>query len=166
MSEETTQEIVEKNQIPNFFPTFKVKRNLYPVPIIISVVCSGILAYLTYVEAGIQIDGGYISETEFGAIAGLINGIIFTVVAAISSFIIIFEFIIPLSKFFILTHSFEGSESLIFKEKTERLTETYSKISFSVTSKLLLCENILKGLNTINMKIIKNISKVDAKVFQ
>jgi hypothetical protein len=90
MSEETTQEIVEKNQIPNFFPTFKIKRNLYPVPIIVSVVCSGILAYLTYVEAGVKIDGGYISETEFGAIAGLINGIIFTVVAAISSFIIIF----------------------------------------------------------------------------
>lgn len=90
MSEEETQEIVEKNQIPNFFPTFKIKRNFYPFPIIVAVVCSGILAYLTYIEAGVQIDGGYISETEFGAIAGLINGVIFTVVAAISSFVIIF----------------------------------------------------------------------------
>lgn len=84
------KEKVDKDEVPNFFPTFRVKSALYPVPILIVVILSGILAYVTYVEAGIQIEGGYISEEEYGATAGLLNGIIFVAVAAISSFIIIF----------------------------------------------------------------------------
>ncbi len=88
--ENDTSEKIEKDFIPHFFPTYRVKSKIYPVPIVIAVVFSGILAYLTYVEAGIQIDGGYVSEAELGPMAGILNGIIFTVVAAVFSFIIIF----------------------------------------------------------------------------
>ncbi len=84
------KQMVEKSGVPNFFPTYRVKRNIYPLPILIVVVFAGILAYLTYVQAGIQIDAGYVSEQQYGATAGLLNGLIFVSFAAISSFIIIF----------------------------------------------------------------------------
>ncbi|MHA1912910.1 MAG: hypothetical protein ACW986_06800 [Promethearchaeota archaeon] len=84
------EKLVSKEIIPHFFPTYRVKRALYPIPIIIVVLVAGVLSYLTYVEAGIQIDGGYISESEYGAIGGLINGLIYTGLAALSAFIIIF----------------------------------------------------------------------------
>ncbi|MFX1395050.1 MAG: hypothetical protein ACFFAH_15970 [Promethearchaeota archaeon] len=88
--EETEKEIIEKDFIPHFFPTFRITRNLYPIPIIIAVICAGFLAYATYVLAGIQVEGGYISEEEYGFTAGLINGLIFVLVAALSSFLIIY----------------------------------------------------------------------------
>ncbi len=82
---------IEKDSIPNFFPTFRVSSKLYPIPIILVVACAAILAYMTYVMAGIDyIEGGYISEEEYGAAAGLLNAIIFIVMSAISSFFIIF----------------------------------------------------------------------------
>ena len=84
------EKLVKKEIIPHFFPTYRVKRNLYPIPIIIVVLVAGVLSYLTYIEAGVQIDGGYISESEFGAIGGIINGLIYTALAALSAFIIIF----------------------------------------------------------------------------
>ena len=90
MDESTTQEVIDKEFIPHFFPTFRISSKLYPLPIIIVVICAGLLAYATYVIAGIQVEGGYVSEAEYGATAGLINGLIFTAMAAISSFIIIF----------------------------------------------------------------------------
>ena len=83
-------EIIEKESIPNYFPTYRIKRKLYPLPIIIVVIIAGILAYLTYIEAGVQVDGGYVSEEEYGAIGGILNGIIYTLLAAFSAFIIIF----------------------------------------------------------------------------
>ncbi|MFX1553104.1 MAG: hypothetical protein ACFFBV_04190, partial [Promethearchaeota archaeon] len=73
-----------------FFPTYTTKRKLYPIPIIIVVIIAGILAYLTYIEAGIQIDGGYFSESEMGLLGGILNGLIYTALAGISAFIIIF----------------------------------------------------------------------------
>jgi len=88
MEEDST--IVKKDLIPHFFPTYRIKRNLYPVPIILVVVIAGILAYLTYVGAGVQVDGGYFSESEYGAVGGIINGLIYTVIAAFSAFIIIY----------------------------------------------------------------------------
>ncbi|MHA2393612.1 MAG: hypothetical protein ACXAEX_16875 [Promethearchaeota archaeon] len=88
--DEPEEGIIKKDFIPHFFPTYRIKRILYPLPIVIVVMIAGILAYLTYVEAGIQIDGGYFSESEFGAIGGIINGLIYTAVAALSAFIIIF----------------------------------------------------------------------------
>ena len=90
MDESTTQEVIDKEFIPHFFPTFRISSKLYPLPIVIVVICAGLLAYATYVIAGIQVEGGYVSEAEYGATAGLINGLIFTAMAAISSFIIIF----------------------------------------------------------------------------
>jgi len=84
------KEIIEKDFIPHFFPTYRITRKLYPLPIILVVIIAGILAYLTYVEAGVQIDGGYFSESEMGALGGLLNGLIYTALAVISAFIIIF----------------------------------------------------------------------------
>ncbi|MFW9876954.1 MAG: hypothetical protein ACFFG0_27995 [Candidatus Thorarchaeota archaeon] len=88
--EEYDKEVVKKDFIPHFFPTYRIKRQLYPLPIFLVVGISAILAYLTYVEAGVQIDGGYISESEFGALGGILNGLIYTALAGISAFIIIF----------------------------------------------------------------------------
>ena len=89
MSETTEKEIYDKDFIPNFFPTYRIKRNLYPIPIIIVVVVAGILAYMTYVIAGVQIDGGYIPGGSDPFI-GLLNGLIFTVTAVISAFVMIY----------------------------------------------------------------------------
>lgn len=88
--EETVEAIVKKDFIPHYFPTYRIKRVLYPLPILIVVTVAGVLAYLTYVEAGVRFDGGYFSESEYGAIGGIINGLIYTALAALSAFIIIF----------------------------------------------------------------------------
>ncbi len=87
---EDDQTLVEKDTIPHFFPTYRVRRRIYPIPIILVVLIAGILSYLTYIEAGVQIDGGYISESEFGVVGGILNGLIYTAIAALSAFIIIF----------------------------------------------------------------------------
>jgi len=90
IGEDSDKRIVNKDFIPHYFPTYRIKRTLYPIPIFIVVIIAGILAHLTYVEAGVQIDGGYISESEYGAIGGIINGLIYTVLAGFSAFIIIY----------------------------------------------------------------------------
>ena len=41
------KEIVNKDFIPHFFPTYRITRKLYPLPIILVVIIAGILAYLT-----------------------------------------------------------------------------------------------------------------------
>jgi hypothetical protein len=87
---DSNEKIVDKDFIPHYFPTYRIKRKLYPVPIILVVIIAGILAYLTYVEAGVQIEGGYFSESEYGAIGGIINGIIYTALAGFSAFVIIY----------------------------------------------------------------------------
>ncbi|MHA2035361.1 MAG: hypothetical protein ACW98X_02945 [Promethearchaeota archaeon] len=87
---ENNQSLVEKDAIPHFFPTYRVRRKIYPIPIIIVVAIAAILSYLTYIEAGVQIDGGYISESDYGLVGGIINGLIYTAIAAITAFIIIF----------------------------------------------------------------------------
>ncbi len=84
------KEIIKKDFIPHFFPTYRIKRKLYPIPIILVVGIAGILAYLTYVEAGFRGGGGYFSESEMGALGGLLNGLIYTALAVVSAFIIIF----------------------------------------------------------------------------
>ncbi len=88
--DEQEQEIIEKDVMPHFIPTFRISRQFYPLPIIIVVAIAGILAYLTYFVAGVQVEGGYVSESEYGATGGLINGLIFVAMAAISSFVIVF----------------------------------------------------------------------------
>ena len=87
---EEGKEVVKKDFIPHFFPTYTTKRKLYPIPIIIVVVIAGILAYLTHFEAGIQTEGLYFSESELGILGGVLNGLIYTLIAVVSAFIIIF----------------------------------------------------------------------------
>ena len=85
-----SEEIIEKDIVPHFLPTFRIKSALYPLPILAVIALAGILAYLTYSVANVQIDGSYFPEEDFGAVGVLLNGIVFTLMAAISAFIIIF----------------------------------------------------------------------------
>ncbi|MFW9826610.1 MAG: hypothetical protein ACFFEY_03210 [Candidatus Thorarchaeota archaeon] len=87
---ELEKEIIKKDFIPHFFPTYRIKRKLYPLPILLVVIIAGVLAYLTYIEAGIQIDGGYFSESELGVLGGVLNGLIYTALAGVAAFVIIF----------------------------------------------------------------------------
>jgi hypothetical protein len=84
------KDVIKKDFIPHFFPTFRTKRKLYPLPILLVVIIAGILAYLTYIEAGVQIDGGYFSESELGVLGGVLNGLLYTALAGVSAFVIIF----------------------------------------------------------------------------
>lgn len=87
------KEIIKKDSVPHFLPTFRILSKLYPIPIILVVVISGILAYFTsysFIVSGIEIDGGYFPEGEYGILGAILNGIFFTVLAAISGFILIF----------------------------------------------------------------------------
>lgn len=87
---EYEKEVIEKDFVPHFLPTYRIKSFLYPLPIIIAVVVAGILAYLTSVIVGVDVEGSYFPEEEFGALGVVLNGIIFTVISAISAFFIIF----------------------------------------------------------------------------
>ena len=111
MSDTSEKEIYDKDFIPNFFPTFRINRNLYPVPIIIVVIIAGILAYITYVLADVKIDGGYIPGGSDPFI-GLLNGIIFTTTAVFSAFLMIYfakkKGIIVLKYMFGLSFGFLG----------------------------------------------------------
>jgi hypothetical protein len=82
--------ITEDISGPSFMPTFQVKAKFFPLPIITVVVLAGILAYITYVIAGFQIEGVPFSESEGGAGAALLNGLIFIIYAAVASFVMIF----------------------------------------------------------------------------
>ncbi|MFX0179521.1 MAG: hypothetical protein ACFE78_04975 [Candidatus Hodarchaeota archaeon] len=87
---ESEKEIIKKDFVPHFLPTYRISSKFYAFPIILVVIIAGILSYLTYIEAGVQIDGGYLSEEEFGALGGIVNGVIFTIMAAGSAFLIIY----------------------------------------------------------------------------
>ncbi|MBY9006325.1 MAG: hypothetical protein KGD63_06170 [Candidatus Lokiarchaeota archaeon] len=84
------KEIVKKESVPHFFPTFRIKRNLYSLPIIFTVLSATLLAYIASFFPEIVGSGGYISEDDFGPLAGIVNGLIFTLIAVLSAFIIIF----------------------------------------------------------------------------
>ncbi len=87
---QSEKKVIEKDFVPHFLPTYRISSKFYALPIILVVIIAGILSYLTYIEAGIQIDGGYLSEEEFGALGGILNGVIFTIMAAASAFLIIY----------------------------------------------------------------------------
>jgi hypothetical protein len=89
-SNEESKEKISKEFIPQFFPTYRIKTFLFPLPILFVIIFAGLLAYLTYIIAGVQVDGGYFPEEEFGAFGVVLNAIIFTSMAALSAFIIIF----------------------------------------------------------------------------
>jgi len=87
---EEQKEVIEKDFVPHFIPTYRIKSLLYPLPIVIVIVFAGILAYLTFFVAGIQIEESYFPEDEFGALGVLLNGAIFTIMAVVSAFVIVF----------------------------------------------------------------------------
>ncbi len=87
---EYEKEVIEKDFVPHFLPTYRIKSSLYPLPIIIAVVVAGILAYLTFFVAGVEVEESYFPEEEFGVLGVVLNGIVFTVISAISAFFIIF----------------------------------------------------------------------------
>ncbi|MBN1215008.1 MAG: hypothetical protein JXA99_06135 [Candidatus Lokiarchaeota archaeon] len=89
-SEIDQKEIITKEPVPHFFPTFRIKRNLYSLPIITAVVCSAILAYIASYFPDLKGSGAYIPEDDLGIVAGLINGILFTGFAVFFAFIIIY----------------------------------------------------------------------------
>ncbi|NHJ23464.1 MAG: hypothetical protein EAX89_02745 [Candidatus Lokiarchaeota archaeon] len=89
-SSEGTKELISKEFVPHFLPTYRIRTLLFPIPIILVIIFAGLLAYLTYIIAGIQVDGSYFPEEEFGAAAVFLNAVIFTSMAAVSAFIIIF----------------------------------------------------------------------------
>ena len=88
--EEKQQEIIEKDLIPHFLPTYRIKFKFYSIPIVVVIILSSILAYLTFVVAGVQLEESYFPEDELGALAVLLNGVIFTVIAVVSGFLIVF----------------------------------------------------------------------------
>ena len=84
------KEVIEKDFVPHFMPTYRIKSSLYPLPIVIVIVFAAILAYLTFFVAGIQIEDSYFPEDELGAWAVVLNGAIFTIMAVVSAFVIVF----------------------------------------------------------------------------
>jgi len=88
--EEEQKEIIEKDFIPHFLPTYRIKLKFYSIPIVVVIILSSILAYLTFVVAGVQVEESYFPEEELGALAVLLNGVLFTVIAVVSGFLIVF----------------------------------------------------------------------------
>ncbi len=85
------QEEEDNEEEPLRLPVFRVTAKYFVVPIIVAIILAGVLAYITFYSAGIQISAVPFSEEEFGEISGaLFNGIFFTVIAGVSSFLILF----------------------------------------------------------------------------
>ncbi|MBY9015272.1 MAG: hypothetical protein KGD68_06230 [Candidatus Lokiarchaeota archaeon] len=88
--EEEQKEIIEKDFVPHFLPTYRIKFKLYSIPIVFVIILASILAYLTFFVAGVQVEESYFPEDELGALAVILNGVLFTVIAVVSGFIIVF----------------------------------------------------------------------------
>ncbi len=89
-SVEHQKEIIEKDFGHHFLPTFRIRSILYPLPIIAAIFITGILGYLTYFVADVHVDASYFPEDEFGALGVVLNGVIFVVIIAISTYTIVF----------------------------------------------------------------------------
>ena len=84
--EEEQKEIIKKDIIPHFLPTYRIKFKFYSIPIVVVIILSSILAYLTFVVAGVQVEESYFPEGELGPLAVLLNGVLFTIPAGFPSF--------------------------------------------------------------------------------
>ncbi len=74
---------------PLRLPVFRVTAKYFLVPILAAIILAGALAYVTFYGAEIQITAVPFSEEQFGELGGaLINGLFFTLVAGVSSFLI------------------------------------------------------------------------------
>ncbi|HMF30810.1 MAG TPA: hypothetical protein VKK79_05325 [Candidatus Lokiarchaeia archaeon] len=70
-------------------PVFRVKAKFFLLPIIVSIIIAGVLAYITYYPGGIQITAAPFSEAQYGEGTGaLLNGLFFTLIAGVSSVLI------------------------------------------------------------------------------
>ncbi len=87
--EEEQKEIIEKDLVPHFLPTYRIKFKFYPIPIVVVIILAAILAYLTVFVAGVQVEESYFPEGELGVLAVILNGVIFTVIAVVSGFLIV-----------------------------------------------------------------------------
>ncbi|MHA1671385.1 MAG: hypothetical protein ACTSV5_12525 [Promethearchaeota archaeon] len=87
---QNSKEVVKKDLVPHFLPTYRISFKHFPIPILIVIVIAGLLAYATYFGAGVQVDGGYFPEEDLGVIAGILNGIIFTFTTVCAAFLIVF----------------------------------------------------------------------------
>ena len=88
--EEEQKEVIEKDFVPHFLPTYRIKFKFYPIPVVIVIILAAILAYLTFVVAGVQVEESYFPEDELGPLAVLLNGLLFTIIAVVSGFVIVF----------------------------------------------------------------------------
>jgi len=88
--EEGQDGIIKKDTIPHFLPTYRIKFNYYSIPIVVVIILASILAYLTFFGAGVQVEESYFPEEDLGPLAVLLNGVIFTVIAVVSGFLIVF----------------------------------------------------------------------------
>ncbi len=70
-------------------PVFRVTAKYFLMPIIVAIVLAGILAYIMYYGAEIQITAVPFSEEELGELGGgIVNGLFYTLIAGVSSFLI------------------------------------------------------------------------------
>jgi len=88
--EEEQKKIIEKDFVPHFLPTYRIKFKFYSIPIVVVIILAAILAYLTVFVAGVQVEESYFPEGELGVLAVILNGVIFTVIAVVSGFLIVF----------------------------------------------------------------------------
>lgn len=78
-------------EMPAFMPVVQVRAKFFMVPVVVVIILAGILAYLTYFQAQVQITATPFSEEELGeATGGLLNGLFYFAIAALSSFFIVF----------------------------------------------------------------------------
>jgi hypothetical protein len=81
----------EAEDEPLRLPVFRVTAKYFLVPIIVAIAFAGVLAYVTFYGADIQLSAVPFSEQEYGELEGAIyNGIFFTVIAGVSSFLILY----------------------------------------------------------------------------
>lgn len=70
-------------------PVYRVRARFFLVPIITSILAAGVLAFITYVEANIQISVTIFSEQQFGPAGGaFLTALLYTLIAAVSSILI------------------------------------------------------------------------------
>lgn len=84
------QEEKDDEAEPLRLPVFRVTAKYFVVPIIVAIILAGVLGYITFYTAGIQLSAVPFSETEFGLGGAFYNGLFFTVIAGVSSFLIVF----------------------------------------------------------------------------
>ncbi|MHA1732308.1 MAG: hypothetical protein ACTSU5_10205 [Promethearchaeota archaeon] len=90
LSDAGTRELYYDEDMPGFMPVVRVKARYFMAPILITIVLAGVLAYITFVVANVQITATPFSEEDLGFSGALLNGLLFTVIAGVSSVLIFY----------------------------------------------------------------------------